>query len=205
MPSLEETLCTRLLTGEPNAVAELFAHYRPRLRQMVRLRIGRELAARIDPSDVLQDAFVDALQKVRAYVSAPQVPPFVWLRRLTWDRLIKLQRTHVGTQKRNLERQVSLPEETSVALVQQLFSPDTGPIDLLLRAELHDQMERSIAQLSDADREVILMRHYEGLSNNQVAQTLCISVSGATMRHGRALIRMRKLLQHVLPSEPTDG
>ena len=99
-PQETETWIRRLQGGDAPALAELFGHYRLRLRQMVQLRMGTHLAVRIDPSDVLQEVYLDAARKIHGYIQAPEVSPFVWLRGLTWDRLSKLQRHHLGAECR---------------------------------------------------------------------------------------------------------
>lgn len=105
-PPDTEVWLRRLQGCDAAALAELFAHYRSRLRQMVQLRIGTQLAVRIDPSDVLQEVYLDAARKIHSYVQAPVVSPFVWLRGLTWDRLSKLQRHHLGAECRAANREV---------------------------------------------------------------------------------------------------
>jgi RNA polymerase sigma-70 factor (ECF subfamily) len=191
--SQEEKWLGRLRRGKTEALADLFEHYRSQLRLMVQLRIGDQLAARLDASDVLQDTFVDASKKVEAYVNDPRVSCFVWLRRLTSDRLIALQRKHLGAKLRSVNRELRLPETSSEMLAKGLVK-DSSPSANMATAEVREHVQRALMRLPAADREVILMRNIEGLSNNLVAEVLGVSVSAATMRHGRALIRLRDLL-----------
>jgi RNA polymerase sigma-70 factor (ECF subfamily) len=185
----------RLQQCDAEALAELFAHYRSRLLQMVQLRIGSQLAVRIDPADVLQEVYMDAARKVHQYVEAAEVSPFVWLRGLTWDRLSKLQRQHLGAACRTATREIRLPEQSSAALVGQLLAPVDGPRTTALRAEMQDRVRQALDLLDHDDREVILMRHFEEMSNDEVAETLGLTASAATMRHGRALLRLKTLLE----------
>lgn len=189
-----ETLLAQHQTGNDSAFGKFFSTQRPRLEQMVRLRIGSQLQARMDPSDVLQEAYLDASQKIGIYLSDPTVGPFVWLRGVTFDRLAKLQRQHLGAQARTVSRECRLPENSSVHLAQRLAARTDTASAVLGRKELHLQLQQAIDTLSDDDREVILMRHFEGLTNLEVAEALQIKPTAATMRHGRALARLKQLL-----------
>jgi RNA polymerase sigma-70 factor (ECF subfamily) len=184
----------RLRHGDDQALADLFEHYRPRLRQMVRLRMDGRLAARVDPSDVLQETFLDAARQVRRFVENPQVPIYVWLRGLAWERLLKLQRQHLGTKRRGVKPDLRLPEDASAVLGKQLLDQGTTPSQAVVKAELRRRVQCAIGQLKDEDREVILMRDFEGMSNTEVALALGLSDSGATMRYGRAIFRLREIL-----------
>ena len=192
-PSMADTI-DQFRAGNDALLPRVFGHFRPRLREMVRLRIGGQLAARVDPSDVLQEAFVDASEKMKRYLLQPDVSVFVWLRGVTRDRLHKLQRTHLGAECRTADREVSLPTDASAAFATQLARGPTAS-QQFRRAALHESVQRAMAQLKETDREVILMRHFEGLSNNQVAEALAITAAGATQRHGRALARLKSVLE----------
>ena len=194
-PQETEVWLRRLQGGDTPALAELFGHYRPRLRQMVQLRMGTQLAVRIDPSDVLQEVYLDAARKILNYMQAPEVSPFVWLRGLTWDRLSKLQQHHLGAECRAANREIQLPEHSSATLVRQLFAPMAGPGTAVLRTELRDRVRQALDLLDDTDREMILMRHFEEMSNEEVAEVLGLSPSATTMRHGRALMRLKRILE----------
>ena len=121
-PQKSEVWLRRLQDGDTTALAELFGHCRVRLRQTIQLRMGTELAVRFDPSDVLQEVYLEATRKIDRYVKAPEVSPFVWLRGLTWDRLCRLQRHHLGMECRTAVREIRLPDHSSATLVQQLLA-----------------------------------------------------------------------------------
>ena len=193
-PSEIDTLVAEYQSGNAGALEKLFTAVRPRLQQMVSLRIGAQLQARLDPSDVLQEAYLDAEQKIGRYLQQPTVSSFVWLRGVTFDRLAKLQRQHLGTQGRAVARECRLPENSSGHLAQHLVARTETASAVLSRKEVHRQLQLAIDGLSDEDREVILMRHFEELTNLEVAETLGIKPTTATMRHGRALARLRKQL-----------
>jgi RNA polymerase sigma-70 factor (ECF subfamily) len=190
-----ELLLRRLRDGEPQALAALLEHYRPRLRQMLRLRMNARLAARLDASDVLQETYLDAARQLQGYLRRPTVAFYVWLRGLACERLLNLQRQHLGAACRAAGREAPLPADSSTRLGERLLAPGTGPSQALLRAELRQRVQRALARLPHDDREVILMRHFEDLTNGEVAQALGLSASAATMRYGRALFRLKELLQ----------
>ena len=184
----------RMRSGDMTALADVFGHYRPQLRRMVDLRMAGPLSSRVDPSDVLQETYMDATRKIDGYVHDPRVSLYVWLRGLTLDRLAKVQRLHLGTQSRALGRELRLPEASSVALGRHLFAIGTAPSRNLERDELCRQVTQALQQLTDRDREVLVMRHFEGMTNSEVAEALGIGASAATMRHGRALKRLKDIL-----------
>lgn len=185
---------SRLRDGDTDALATVFNHYRLRLRQMVRLRMDPRLAARVDPSDVLQEVYLDVSRQIAGYLKQPKVCFYVWLRGLTWERLLKLQRQHLGAQRRAVGREISLPAESSAALAVLLISPKTSPSQALVRKELRQRVQQALARLTADDREIILLRDFEDLSNHEVAQALGLSDSAATMRYGRALYRLKEIL-----------
>ena len=118
---VDEDLLSRARCGDQQALAELFAHYRPRLRQMIRLRLDRRLQGRVDPSDILQEAFIDVCGRADEYFTDEKMPFFLWLRSMAGRRLMSTHRDHLVTQMRNAGREVSLhagalPQATSLSL-----------------------------------------------------------------------------------------
>jgi RNA polymerase sigma-70 factor (ECF subfamily) len=192
--SQTSVLLQRLRSGDRDALVALFDHYRPRLRQMLRLRMDPRVAARFDASDVLQDAYLDAAHQIEGYLQHSQVDIYVWLRELAWERLLNLQRRHLGAKCRAVERDVPLPAESSALLAKALLAQGPSPSQAVLQEELRRRLQRALEKLKPPDREVILMRHYEEMSNGEVAQTLGLSASAATMRYGRALFRLKEIL-----------
>jgi RNA polymerase sigma-70 factor (ECF subfamily) len=182
------------MQGDDSAFGQLFDRHRDDLKRVVGLRIGGQLAARLDASDVVQESFLDACTKADRYRHSRQVPFYIWLRGITHDRLRKLQRMHLGAKRRAAGRELQLPERSSTSLAIQLISPASSPSTALRARELRRCVVRAIESLDEIDREVILMRHFERLSNAQVAQVMGIPASTATMRHGRALVKLKALL-----------
>ena len=138
---------------------------------------------------------MDAAQQITNYTSRSNAIDFyVWLRGITMQRLSKFHRFHLRAKRRSVARQRALPDRSSLLLGQQLVSRGSTPSQHLRKKELRDQVERAVHNLSEGDREVILMRHFEGLTNSEVAQSLGLEPSAATMRYGRALARLRAAL-----------
>ena len=163
---------------------------------MVRLRMDRRLQGRVDASDVIQEAYIEAAQRFEEYKQDPNVPPFIWLRFLTGQKLIQLQRRHLGAKVRDANREVSIyrgaiPAATSAALAAQLIGKQTSPTQAAARAELKLRVQEALNGMEDIDREVLALRHFEQFSNVEVAQLLDIGEDAAYKRYVRALKRLK--------------
>ena len=159
----------RLRTGGRRALATIFDGYRDRLRRMVELRIDPRLRARIDASDVLQEAFIDVARDLDAYLADPKLPPLLWLRLHVGRRLTTLYRQHLGTQMRDAGMEISLyrdalPEASSHALASMLLGKHTSPTQAAQRAELLLRVQEALNSLEPIEREILAMRHFEQLS-----------------------------------------
>ena len=184
--------------GDEVALSELFDEHRARLRRMVELRMDRRLKGRIDPSDVLQDAYVDLAKQLPNYAAKPDLPFFVWLRRITGQRLSMLHRHHLGAAKRNAGIEVgifrSIPEASSIFLAAQLVGKLTTVTQALRRDERQTMLMSILEDLEEDDREIIALRHFEHMNISEIAAQYEISEAAAGMRHLRALRKMKKLL-----------
>jgi RNA polymerase sigma-70 factor (ECF subfamily) len=201
--SIEEShsgdLLRRAAAGDQQAVNELFAVYRDRLRAMVRLRLNRRLQGRIDPSDVLQEAYLEICKHLADYLRAPTLPFFLWLRHITGQKLIAVHRQHLGAQMRDADREVSLyrgalPQASSASLAAQLLGHFTSASHAAVRAELQIQVQEALNGMDPLDREVLALRHFEMLSNAETAAVLGIKKSAASNRYIRALERLKDIL-----------
>jgi RNA polymerase sigma-70 factor (ECF subfamily) len=197
-----EELLRRAKAGDTAALGELFAHYRDRLRKMVRLRLDRRVAGRLDPSDVLQDAYLDVTRRFPGYAAAPAVPFYFWLRELTGQRLIDLHRQHLGAKMRDAGQEVSLyrgalPQASSASLAQQLLAGLTSPTQAVVRAEMQLQLQDALNNMDPMDREVVVLRHFEELNNIETAAVLGIEPSAASKRYLRAIRRLKAILDQV--------
>jgi RNA polymerase sigma-70 factor (ECF subfamily) len=192
-------LLQRIAAGDAAAVAELFAAHRDRLRLMVRLRLDRRLQGRLDPSDVLQEAFLDIAHRAPEYAANPTMSPYLWLRYLTGQRLMQLHRRNLGTQMRDAGQEVSLyrgalPQASSESLANQLLGRLTSPTQAAVRAELQLRVQEALNALDAMDREVLTLRHFEMLSNAETAAVLGIRKTAASNRYIRALRRLKEVL-----------
>jgi RNA polymerase sigma-70 factor (ECF subfamily) len=200
-PAVEDLL-HRAAAGDRQAAAELFDRYRNRLRQMVRLRLDRRLQGRVDPSDVLQDAYLDLTQQLPSYLSRPELPFFLWLRLLTGQRLMRVHRQHLGAAMRAAGREVSLyrgalPQASSVSLAAQLLGRYTSASQAALRAERQLQLQDALNRLDEMDREIITLRHFEQLTNGEAALVLGLSKAAASNRYVRAMTRLQAVLEGI--------
>ena len=192
-------LLDRAEGGDDAARQQLLARYRARLKQMVAVRLDRRIAARVDPSDVVQEALAEAGRRLEEYLRDRPLPFYPWLRQLAWERLIDLRRRHLRAGRRSVRREepwsLSLPDESAAALAGRLAASGTSPSDRLIRAELRDRVQAALARLAPRDREVLVLRHLEQLSTAEAAAVLGLGEEAVKSRHRRALERLRALLE----------
>jgi RNA polymerase sigma-70 factor (ECF subfamily) len=201
-PDDSEDLLRRAAAGDEAALAALWERHRARLRQMVRLRLDRRLQGRVDPSDVLQDAYLDLAARLLDYARDRPMPTYLWLRLVTGQRLAQVHRQHLGAAMRDAGREVSLyrgalPQASSASLAAQLLGRFTTASQAAIRAERQLQLQEILNGLDPMDREILALRHFEQLSNGEAAQVLGLSKTTANNRYIRALGRLRDLLEHV--------
>jgi RNA polymerase sigma-70 factor (ECF subfamily) len=193
-----EELLRRAGQGDRDARQTLLGRHRDRLKKMVAVRIDRRLAARIDPSDVVQEALTDAAQGLSDYLRQPPLPFYPWLRQLAWDRLIELHRLHLHAHRRSVQREQPLApllsDESALQLADRLMARQSSPSDHAIRSELRTRIRTALDQLSERDREVLVLRHLEQLSTRETAAVLGNSEGAVKVRHLRALERLRVLL-----------
>jgi RNA polymerase sigma-70 factor (ECF subfamily) len=195
-------LTERAAAGDEEALAQLFVQYRDRLARMVQMRMDRRLKGRVDPSDVLQEAYIELARRLPDYVRRPNVSFFLWLRMVTGQRLLQIHRRHLGAAMRDAGRELtlysgSLPEATSMSLAAHLLGRLTTPSQAAVRVELQLQLQEVLNSMEPIDREVLALRHFEELTNNEVAETLRISKAAASKRYVQALRRLRKVLSKI--------
>src|SRR5947209_9897311 len=192
-------LIERARAGDPDARNEIFARHRDRLRRMVEVRLDWRLQARIDASDVIQDAYLDVMRRLEEYLRDPKLPLFLWLRLVVGDRLSKLHRHHLGAQMRDAGREISLyrdalPLASSAALAAQLLGKHTSPTQAAVRAERMLRLQEALNALEPIDREILSLRHFEELTRSEAAQALGIEEAAAAKRYVRALKRLKDTL-----------
>jgi RNA polymerase sigma-70 factor (ECF subfamily) len=192
-------LIERSQAGDTQALNELFSRHRERLRRMVEMRLDHQLQARVDASDVVQDAYVEAVQRLGEYLRDPKLPFFLWLRLVVGERLLKLHRHHLGTKMRDAGREVALyrgalPQASSAALAAHLLGKHTSPTQAAVRAERVLRLQEALNTLDPMDREVLALRHFEDLTSAEAARVLDIQEEAAAKRYVRALRRLKKIL-----------
>lgn len=196
-----QRLLEQARAGIAGAVNHLLERHRPYVYRFVELRLDPQIRGRVDPSDVVQEAQMEAFRRLDAYLGNAPMCFRLWLRQIALDRLLMLRRHHRGTRRRSVTHEVALPDQSSLAFARQLLASGTSPSGRLVASELAQRVRQAVAQLPDADREIVLLRNFEGLSNQEVAQLLEIKPVSASQRYGRALMRLRKLLAETLPEE----
>jgi RNA polymerase sigma-70 factor (ECF subfamily) len=204
-PDAEETedLLHRVEQADPTAADELWQTYRPALRRMIGLRLDQAIARRVDASDVVQDVLIKASERLGEYLRNPELPFHLWLRQIARDHLIDAHRRHRQAARRTVDREqglyskpggVNSDDRSSLDLASQLRDSALTPAAEALRRELRCRFQAAIECLDDGDREIVLLRHFEQLSNSEAAEALGVSAAAAGMRHLRALRRLRDVL-----------
>jgi len=180
--------------GDPEAFERLFAHFRPYLRRVVGARLDSRLRARVDPSDVVQETQMEAFRRLPDYLRRRPMPFRLWLRKTAHERMLVLRRRHAGAECRSVKREAPLPEQSSLLLAQPFLANGPSPSQALDKGELARRVRAAVSRLSEADQELLLMRTFEGLSNQEVGCVLGVDPGTASKRYGRALVRLHHLL-----------
>jgi RNA polymerase sigma-70 factor (ECF subfamily) len=208
-PDAEKTrkLLDDARAGGDGAVDRLLGEFREPLRRVIGLRLDPVLARRVDASDVVQDVLIEANRRLTEYLRAPAMPFHLWLRHLAQDRIIDTHRRHRQAQRRSIDREQAparpaWADESSLQLAAQLVDAERTPASEAIHQELQRRLEAAMADLGEDDRDIILMRHHEQLSNQDVAAALGLTEAAASMRYLRAL---RKLRAALVPEEPASG
>jgi RNA polymerase sigma-70 factor (ECF subfamily) len=199
-PNSPETqeLLDQVRQGESQAVDRLLSRHRKPMRRMIDMRLDPAIAPRVDASDIVQDVLLEASRRLAEYLRDPAMPFHLWLRHIAKDHIIDAHRRHRQAQRRSVDREQSLKpalaDRSSVELIGQFVDRELTPATAALRQEMEKRFQEAIATLNDDDREVILMRHFEQLSNQEVATALGLSEAAASMRYLRAIRRLRAVL-----------
>lgn len=188
--------------GDAAASEALFSRYRERLKRMVHLRLNRQLQGRVDDSDVVQEASLDAARRLSEYAQDPQLPFFLWLRHLTGAKLLEVHRRHLGAQMRDASQEISLyhgalPEANSVSLAAQLLGTMTSPSQQAIRAETRIYVQEALNAMDPLDREILALKHFEQLSLSEIGQVVGLSKGAAGSRYLRAIKRLKNTLSQI--------
>ncbi len=189
-----QRLLMRIREGEREAFNELFARYRDRLRKAVELRLDPQLKARIDASDIVQEAQMQAYRRLDDYLAREPMPFGLWLRKTAQQHLYNQRRNHVEAMKRTVRCEQALPEQSSLLIAQQFLQRGMSASKRFTKAEQRRVVIEAVANLVDLDREILLMRNVEGLSHREIAHVLGMNYDSVRKRYGRALLKLEQLL-----------
>lgn len=188
----------RVTAGDEEAARELLVRSRPRLCRMVAVHLDGRISARVDSSDVVQEAMAEAIQRIPEYVARPTISLYPWLRQIAWQRLIKLHRTHLATASRDVGREISQhvtsSEDSLQRLAHQLASNGTGPAQAVVKKELRQRVRTALDELGESDRTLLVMRYLEHVSLREISEIMEITLAAARKRHTRAIERLERLL-----------
>lgn len=197
-PVSADDILERIRKGDPQAIGDLFQVHRSKLWRVVSLRLDHRIYRRVSVDDVLQEAFLDVSRRISEFLSNPTLPVYIWMRSLTIQRMLMIQRTHMGVAARSVSKEVrpAMREGfvSSDSMAGQLVSHLTSPSQAILRVELQQKVREALDEMDPLDREVLALRHFEELPNNEVALVLGISKDAASKRHIRALMRLKAIL-----------
>jgi RNA polymerase sigma-70 factor, ECF subfamily len=195
----------RAREGENGALAELFEFYRDHLRRMVCFRFDHRLASRVSPSDVIQEAYIDAAKRLSHFDGHDPTAFFVWIRQITGQTMVDIHRRHIAYQNRDVRREAAAhptnpSQSTAWCITARLFSQTSSPSMKAQRSEMEDLLKQGISRMDPIDREVLALRHFEELTNNEVARVLGLKPTAATNRYFRAIQRLKKIMDHLRDS-----
>jgi RNA polymerase sigma-70 factor, ECF subfamily len=194
-----DNLVHRAAGGDHQAQAALLARYRARLRRMIEMRLDRRLAARADPSDIVQETMTTALVRLPEYFADPQISFYPWLRRIAADRLADAYRLHVAAERRSVLKEhpwvPNLNDESVAELAKSIVTSSICPAERAQEGEMRQQAVAALNQLKPADREILVLRYLEQMEVREIADVLEISETAVTSRHLRALQRLRRLMK----------
>lgn len=199
-PQEQDELLVRLRADGEQILAEQFSQHRNRLWRMVSFRLDARLRGRVDPDDILQEAFLDAVQRLDHFLANPVTSLFIWLRLIVMQTMQNVYRRHLSTQKRDASREASksrdqFGDSTAASITAFLAGQLTSPSQAAMKQEQMAQLDQALVRLSQLDQEVLALRHFEELSNAETAEALGIDAKAASVRYFRALRRLKGALE----------
>ena len=205
-----DELLARLRADGDQVLAEEFSRHRPRLWRMVSFRLDARLRGRVDPEDILQEAFLDAVQRLGHFLADPTGSLFIWLRLIVMQTMQNVYRRHLSTQKRDASRELSkvrdeFGDSTAASITAFLSGQLTSPSQAAMKQEQLAQLDQALVRLSELDQEVLALRHFEELSNAETAEALGIDPKAASVRYFRALRRLKGVLEKLSAFKPPES
>jgi RNA polymerase sigma-70 factor (ECF subfamily) len=194
-----EQLLNGVRAGKVGAADRLLERHRSPLRRMIEMRLDRKIQQRVDASDIVQEVMIEANRRLEKYLANPVMPFHLWIRQMARDRIIDAHRRHRGSGKRSVDREKAMQapaalDRSTIELAAQLCDEELTPAAAATMRELQERFQNAIEQLDENDREIVVMRHVEQLSNQDVATALELTEPAASMRYLRAIRRLRSLL-----------
>ena len=193
MDSTDDQFLERLRQGDRQAFEELFAQYRPELLRFIEIRLEGGMRGRVDVSDVVQEAQLDAFKRLEDFLEREPMPLRIWLYKTAYESLIKVRRRHHAA-LRSVSQEQRLPQRSSVLIARQLLSGMKTPSQQFSRRETNEKIAACLAELEEIDREILVMRNHEERPYDEIALLLEIEPAAARKRYGRALLRLRAAL-----------
>lgn len=189
-----ESVIAGVRAKDRDSLERLFAQHRDYLRQVIRLRMDQQTQQRVDVSDIVQEAHLEALRRVGEFADNPVMPVRLWLRQIACDRMVMAQRKHMGAARRSVKRELCLPEDMSMNIARQLVAGVASPSAAVSKEEMLKKVRSAVAELPHDDREIILLQAFEGLNSTESAEILKIEPATARKRFGRALRKLQQKL-----------
>jgi RNA polymerase sigma-70 factor (ECF subfamily) len=187
-------LLEQFRAGAADAAGRLFARHRAFLLRLIDLRMDDRLRRRVDPSDVVQEAQIEATRRLATHAEQPPMPFRMWLWQIAYDRLLMFHRRHVKAARRSVARDAGLSDHSSLLLAAQLLGNEPDPSERAVRRELAERVRQALHELPEPEREVLILRNLEGLSNLEVAALVGVDPATSSRRYGRAVLRLRDIL-----------
>lgn len=203
----ENELESRVRSGDEHTLSEHFERQRPRLVRMVELRLDPSLRPRLDPADVVQESWLEVARRFPQWRQNDSLPFQVWLRLVTGQTLAKAHRRHLAAHLRDAMKEAPAAESrlsvSAPSFADAFVASATTPTQAVQREELRARVLAALQELDEVDREIVALRHFEGLSNEEAAAELGIEPAAASKRFTRALLRLRPALGNLAPGSAT--
>jgi RNA polymerase sigma-70 factor (ECF subfamily) len=187
-------LLERIGGGDRLALETLLGEHRAALRAFIDFHLDPRIRARVDPSDVVQETQMEVVRRMDDYLERRPMPFHLWVRKTAYERLLRVRRDHRLRARRSVDREIAAPDPSSLLLARPFLDVRPSPSSLLQAKELAERVSRAVAELSESDREILLLRDADELPYEEIACLLEIEPAAARKRYGRALIRLQKIL-----------
>jgi RNA polymerase sigma-70 factor (ECF subfamily) len=198
-------LLEQVSQGSRPALDRLLAHHRPGLEAFAQIHLDGGLRARLDPSDLVQEVHLEAVERIHDFLERRPMPFHLWVRKTAYQRLLHLRKRHRTAARRSVDREVPLPDRSSLLLAGPLIAAGPSPSQQAESRELAERISQAVSELAEADRELLLMRHVQDMPYEEIAVLLDLEPATARKRYGRALIRLQTVLvKHGLLEKPHE-